>query len=88
MVSTGLTVVRPAGVEDMMGIRGEADVQHAPADVTGLHRPLQVEASPGGVVQADVLVFMRQRRKITAPQKASQLKARDQSPFEYKPNQK
>lgn len=71
MVSTDLTVVRPAGVEDMVSIRGEADVQHAPANVTSLHRPLQVEASSGGVVQSDVLVFRKQRRKMTAPQKAS-----------------
>lgn len=70
MVSTGLTVVRPAGVEDMTGIGGEADVQHAPADVASLHRPPQVEASSGGVVQSDVLVFRSKGEKITAPQKA------------------
>ena len=40
----------------MVSVGTEADVQHAPADVARLHRPPQVEAPPGGVVQADDLV--------------------------------
>lgn len=47
-----------------MCIGGEADVQHTPADITGLHGSLQVEASSGGVVQSDVLVFIGQKRKL------------------------
>lgn len=47
-----------------MGIGGEADVQHAPAHVAGLHGSPQVEASSGGVVQSDVLVFVEQSRKL------------------------
>lgn len=34
-----LTVVRPAGVEHMLSIRGEADIQHAPSYVSSLHCP-------------------------------------------------
>lgn len=48
----------------MMGIRGEADIQHTPADITSLHGSPQVETSSGGVVQSDVLVFVKQRRKL------------------------
>lgn len=55
--TASLTVIRPAGVEHIASIRSEADVQHAPAHVTRLHCPLQVEAPPGGVVQADILVY-------------------------------
>lgn len=40
----------------MLRVRGEADIQDAPAHVTSLHRPLQIEAPPPGVIQADVLV--------------------------------
>lgn len=40
----------------MLCVRGEANIQDAPAHVTSLHRPLQVEAPPPGVIQADVLV--------------------------------
>lgn len=61
--SAGLTVVRPAGVEHMMCVRSEADIQHAPAHITRLHCPPQVKASPGGVVQADVLVCGMQQQK-------------------------
>lgn len=48
----------------MMGVRGEADIQHTPADITSLHGSPQVETSSGGVVQSDVLVFVKQRRKL------------------------
>ena len=48
----------------MLGVRGEADVQHAPAHVPCLHRSEQVEASPGGVIQADVLVYGGQKKAL------------------------
>lgn len=56
-----LTVARPAGVEHVVCIRGEAHVQDTPAHITSLHSPLQVEAPPPGVVQADVLVYSEER---------------------------
>lgn len=52
-----MNVVRPAGVEHVICVRGEAHVQHTPAHIPGLHCSPQVEAPPGGVVQADVLVL-------------------------------
>lgn len=67
--SSDLTVIRPAGIEDVVCVRGEADIQNTPANVTRLHGSPQVEASSGGVIQPDVLVFGRQRRKISGSQK-------------------
>lgn len=52
-----------------MCIGGEADVQHTPADITSLQGSLQVEASSGGVVQSDVLVFIKQKRKLVIQMK-------------------
>lgn len=61
--SHSLTVVRPTGVEHVVCIGGEADIQHAPAHVTGLHRSPQVKTPPTGVVQADVLVCSKKKNK-------------------------
>lgn len=47
----------------MVCIGGEADIQHAPAHVTGLHRSPQVKTPPTGVVQADVLVCSKKKNK-------------------------
>lgn len=38
VATIGLTVVGPAGVEHILGVRGEAHVQDAPANVASLHR--------------------------------------------------
>lgn len=57
-----LTVVRPTGVEHVVRVGGEADVQHAPAHVTGLYRSPQVKTPPTGVVQADVLVCSKKNK--------------------------
>lgn len=45
----------------MLCVRGEADIQDTPAHVTSLHRPLEVEAPPSGVIQADVLVCSKKQ---------------------------
>ena len=58
-----LTVVRPAGVEHMVCIRSEADVQDAPAHVSSLHCSPQNKAPSGGVVQTNVLVYGEQQKK-------------------------
>lgn len=74
----------------MMCIRGEADIQHTPANITSLHCSPQVEASSGGVIQSDVLVFIKQRREIIGPKKRfCELKPReDQFSLKYNFNQK
>lgn len=63
--SISLTVIRPAGIEYMMRIRSEADVQHAPTHITSLHCTQQVKPSSAGVIQSNVLVYSKcQRIKI------------------------
>ena len=47
----------------MMCIRGEADIQHTPANITSLHCSLQVEACSGGIIQSDVLVLIIPQKK-------------------------
>lgn len=53
----------------MVCIGGEADIQHAPAHVTGLHRSPQVKTPPTGVVQADVLVCSKKKTKLNKIQR-------------------
>lgn len=55
----------------MMCIRGEADIQHTPANITSLHCSEQVEASSGGVIQSDVLVCIKPGEKLLIPEKGS-----------------
>lgn len=55
----------------MLCIRGKADIQDAPAHVTSLHRPLQVEAPPPGVIQADVLVCGKKQYSTRTKKKLS-----------------
>lgn len=51
-----LTVVRPAGVEEVATIGGEGHIQDAPAHVPRLDAPELPEGSVAAVIQADRLV--------------------------------
>lgn len=51
-----LTVIRPAGVKEMIPIRGEGHIQDAPADIPGLDALELMKAAIPAVIHSDYLV--------------------------------
>lgn len=53
-----LTVIRPAGVQEVVPIRGEGHIQDAPAYVSGLDALEFMKAAIPAVIQSDRLVWV------------------------------
>lgn len=51
-----LTVIRPAGVQELVPIRGEGHIQDAPAYIPGLDALEFMKAAILAVIQSDYLV--------------------------------
>lgn len=58
-----LTVIRPAGVEEVVPVRGEGHIQDTPAYISGLDALELTEAAITAVIQSDCLVCTSRHRE-------------------------